>query len=84
MYQLLKEVYGPQQSAPLKSKDGKKILREPTDIQERWREQYSELLNKHSEVDESVLDLIPQFPIKDFLDDVANQEEVQQGNCTNE
>ena len=78
MYHLLKEAYGPQQSsfAPFKSKDGKKILREPKEIQGRWREHYSELLNRHFEVDESVLDLIPQFPIKDLLDDVPDQEEV--------
>ena len=78
MYQLLKEVYGPQQSsfAPLKSKDGKKILREPKEIQGRRREHCSELLNRHFEVDESVLDLTPQFPIKDLLDDVPDQEEV--------
>ena len=78
MYQLLKEVYGPQQSsfAPLKSKDGKKIFRTPKEIQERWREHYSELLNRHSEVDESILELIQQFPVKDFLDVAPDQEEV--------
>ena len=78
MYQLLKEVYGPKQSsfAPLKSKDGKKVLKQPEEIQGRWREHYSDLLNRVTEVDESVLSEIPQLPIKDFLDVPPDQEEV--------
>ena len=78
MYQLLKEVYGPKESsyAPLKSKDGKKILREPKEIQERWREHYSDLLNRPTDVDESVLDEIQQCPVKFSLDDPPVQEEV--------
>ena len=75
MYQLLKEVYGPKESSyvPLKSKDGKKILREPKEIQERWREHYSDLLNRLTDVDESVLDEIQQFPVRFFLDDPPDQ-----------
>ena len=35
-------------------------------------------MNRHSEVDESILDLIQQFPVKDFLDYAPDQEEVNQ------
>ena len=54
-YQIIKELYGPQQSifAPLKSKDGA-TLRRSEDIKKRWWEHYSELLNRHPVVDESV------------------------------
>ena len=79
MYHLLKEVYDPQQSsfAPMKSKDGKKIFETPMEIQERWRKHYGELFNRHPEVDESILDMIHQFPVKDFLHDAPDQEDVQ-------
>ena len=78
MYQLLRDVYGPQQSsfAPIKSKDGKKIFRTPKEIQERWRQHYSELLNRDSVVDESALDLIEQLPVKVLLDNAPDQLEV--------
>ena len=68
----------PQQSiyAPLKSKDGA-TLRRPEDIKKRSCEHYSELLNRHPVVDESVLDLIKQHdPIKD-LDKVPSRGEIK-------
>ena len=60
-YHIIKDLYGPQQSifAPLKSKDGA-TLRRLVDIKKRLYEHYSELLNLHPVIDESVLDLIKQ------------------------
>ena len=55
----LSEVDGPQQSifAPLKSKDANNTLTQPKVIQACWCEHYTEVLNHHPIVDESVLDL---------------------------
>ena len=52
------------------------------EIQERWREHYSELFIRQPEVDESILDMIEQFSVKDFLDDAPEQKE--QGNLTDQ
>ena len=51
-------------------------MREPKEIQERWREHYSDLLNRFTDVDESVLDEIQQFPVRFFLDYPPDQKEV--------
>ena len=77
-YQIIKELYGPQQSifAPLKSKDGA-TLRQPEDIKKRWFEHYRELLNRHPVVDESVLDLIKQHEPVMALDEVSSRGEIK-------
>ena len=75
-YQIIKELYGPQQSifAPLKSKDGG-TFRRSEDIKKRWCEHYSELLSRHPVVDESVLDLIKQHDPIMPLDEVPSRGE---------
>ena len=77
-YQIIKELYGPQQSifAPLKSKDGG-TFRRPEDIKKRWCEHYSELLNRHPAVDESVLDLIKQHKLIMALEEVPSRGEIK-------
>lgn len=78
LYHLLKQTYGPQLSsfAPLRSKVGNKLLRDPVEIQERWVEHYSELLNRLTDVDHSILNNLEQLPIKYFLEESPDQEEV--------
>ena len=68
----------PQQSifAPLKSKDGA-TLRRPEAIKKRWCEHYSELLNRHPVVDESVLDIIKQHDPIMALDEVPSRDEIK-------
>ena len=77
-YQIIKELYGPQQSifAPLKSKDGA-TLRRPEDIKKRWCEHDSKLLNRHPVVDESVLDIIWQHDPIMALDEVPSRGEIK-------
>ena len=77
-YQIMKELYGPQQSifVPLKSKDGA-TLRQPEDIKKRWCEHYSELFNRHPVVDESVLDIIKQHDPIMALDEVPSRGEIK-------
>ena len=76
--QIIKELYGLQQSifAPLKSKDGA-TLRRPEDIKKRWCKHYSEFLNCHPVVDESVLDLIKQHDPIMALDEVPSRGEIK-------
>ena len=52
-------------------------LRRPEDIKERWCEHYSELLNRHPVVDESVLDLIKQHDPIMALDEVPSRGEIK-------
>ena len=77
-YQIIKELFGPQQSilAPLKSKDGA-TLRRPDDIKKRWCEHCSELLNRSPVVEESVLDLIKQHDPIMALHEVPSRGEIK-------
>ena len=79
MYQLWKEVYGHQSSSytPLKSKDGSKILRKPDKIHQRWRIHNSELLNRITTIDESVLRNILQLQIKWTLNEPLSKTKVK-------
>ena len=69
-HKLINEMHGPRKVSfsPLKSADGNTILREPNEIRERWREHYSELLNRNPIVVEEILDLLEQAPVKVNLD----------------
>ena len=60
----------------LKSKDGA-TLRRPEDIKKRWCEHYSEFLNRHPVIDESVLDLIKQHDPIMALDEVPSRGEIK-------
>ena len=75
----IKAVYGPPKarSTPLLSADGVTLIKDKTAIRERWREHFSQLLNRPSLVDQTVLDHIPQRPIIEELDNAPSMEEVQ-------
>ena len=70
-------MYGPKtkNSHPVKSKDGV-LLTSPQDIQDRWVEHFSELLNQPTDVDMNILDDIEQQPIIDSLNDPITEEEL--------
>ena len=69
-FSAIKEVYGPPKpvTTPLLSADGSTLLKEKSSINARWREHFSQLLNRPSTVDPAALDLIPQQPTVDSLD----------------
>ncbi|KAI8519286.1 hypothetical protein Bbelb_025430 [Branchiostoma belcheri] len=73
----LKTVFGPPKpsNAPLKSADGN-LLKEKKAINNRWREHFSDLLNRPSTVSSEVLDSIPQRPTIDSLDCLPTLEEL--------
>ena len=78
LYNLLNKAYGPQKSGvtPLRSKDGKSLLSETTEISNRWREHFSDLLNQPSSVDNEVVDSIEQRPTIEQLALPPTREEV--------
>ena len=64
-YDLTKELYGPSSRgfAPLSSKDGTTPLTEQAARMQRWKEHFSELLNRPCEVDTILLENIEQSPV---------------------
>ena len=76
---LLHEVYGPSSSstAPLRSKDGNNLLRDPKDILKRWREHFDEHLNRPSEVNQEFIDSIPCSSVKEAMADVPSIENIK-------
>ncbi|XP_048577995.1 craniofacial development protein 2-like [Nematostella vectensis] len=73
-----KTVYGPSKSgsAPLLSADGATLIKDKTAINMRWREHFSQLLNRPSSVDQSALDQIPQQLLIEELSDPPSMEEL--------
>ena len=67
-YQLTKELYGPSSkvSAPLLSKDHT-LLTDQQSIMDRWKEYYTDLLNRPSQVEDALIDNIEQSEIREDL-----------------
>ena len=78
MYRLLHQVFGPSSSSvvPLKSKDGTTLLKDPTKIMERWQEHFKDLFFNPSEVDELVIENLPQLEVVYRMDRIPTIEEV--------
>ena len=78
MYGLLNQVFGPTSSSvvPLKSKDNTTLLKDPTQIMNRWQEHFQDLFFNPSEVDESVIDNLPQLEIKHRMAKIPSLEEI--------
>ena len=74
-YATLNAVYAQKtkNSHPVKSKDGV-LLTSPQDIQDRWVEHFSELLNQPTDVNMNILDDIEQQLIIDSLNDPTEEE----------
>ena len=74
----LKTVFGPLKSgsAPLLSADGATLIKDKAAINKRWKEHFSQLLNRPSSVEQSALDQIPQQPLIDELDDLPSMNEL--------
>ena len=62
---------------PLRSKDGKEVHNTMEKISNRWKEHFSELLNRKSQVAPAALERIQQRPKVDLLNDLPTLEEVQ-------
>lgn len=68
-YNALKSIYGPKTHSisPVQSADGTTLLKEKTDILNRWAEHFQNLLNNQNQFDEQLLDEIPQLPTMNSL-----------------
>ena len=77
-YNLLNKAFGPRKSSatPLRTKDGNSVLSKDTDIANRWKEHFSDLLNQQSVVDDIVIDSIEQRPTIVHMSDPPTSEEV--------
>ena len=74
-----KIIYGPsfQGLAPLRSRNGARLLKSNTEILARWKEHFEELLNRDPVIDDNVLDELPRFPVDNTLSDVPTLIEVE-------
>lgn len=79
LFGAIKNVYGPSQSntCPLLSSDGSTLIKDKEGLTKRWREHFSQLLNRPSEVNQEALNRIPdQDPITE-LDNLPSLPELQ-------
>ncbi|CAH1231299.1 Hypp378 [Branchiostoma lanceolatum] len=77
-YSALKAAYGPRRGShfPVRSADGT-LLNDKAAILARWAEHYKILLNRHTDVDNSILEDIPELPEMTEMDSLPTAEEVQ-------
>ena len=70
----LKAVYGPAKpcTTPLLTAVGTSLLKDKSSITDRWREHFANLLNRPSTVSNAALDMIPQRPIQEELNQASN------------
>ena len=75
----LKTVFGPLKSgsSPLLSADGTILIKDKAAIREKWKERFSQLLNRPPSVDPIVLDQIPKRAVIEDLDDPSCLDEVR-------
>ena len=87
LFKGIKAIFGPTKggTAPLLSSDGVTVIKDKEGINARWKEHFSQLLNRPSTVDHEALKQIPQRPIKENLDLPPTQKElkdaIKQMNC---
>ena len=74
-----KSVFGPSCHglAPLRSRDGTRLLKSNEDILARWKEHFEELLNRNPVIDGDVLEQLPRLPADETLMIVPTLEEVE-------
>ena len=77
-YEALKRVYGPSDRslAPVRSRDGRVLLSQKSEIMDRWKEHYSTLLNTHNPINSAALTDIPHHPTIRELDEPPSMEEL--------
>ena len=75
----MKTVFGPRSRglAPLRSRDGTRLLKSNNEILSRWKEHFEELLNRDPVINEDVLERLPHLPLDMTLEVVPTSEEVK-------
>ena len=75
----LKAVYGPSKpcTTPLLTAVGTSLLKDKSSITDRWREHFANLLNRPLTVSNAALDMIPQRPIQEELNQLPTIDEVK-------
>ena len=69
LYHLLRQAFGPRSSpvVPMKSLDGSTSIKDPEGILKRWSEHFSNLFFNPSDVDNDVIDSLPQSELFDEM-----------------
>ena len=77
-YNALKLVFGPRRNivSQVRSADGTTVYKERSQILERWAEHFNSLLNHQNDVDESILDTLPDLPPVENMDMIPEFHEV--------
>ena len=78
-YDTIKKAYGPtsRSTLPVRSADGRELIRDARGISVRWAEHFSTLLNSGIEPDSAILNDIGQVGIKHQLDMPPTMEEIE-------
>ena len=78
-YTATRAIYGPieRHTAPLSSKYGTTIIKDKEGILCRWKEHFTDLVNRDSHVKPDNIDNVPAVPVRKELDDVIHIEEVR-------
>ena len=79
LFDAIRKIHGPtvNTTQAVKSEDGDTLFTEKDDINRRWTEHFSKLLNLPSTVDESVLDSLPRYSTNQNLLKPPTLEEVE-------
>ena len=79
LYNLTKQAFGPKTAriTQLRSKDVKEVHNTMEKISNRWKEHFSKLLNRKSQVDPAALERMQQRPKVNLLNDLPTLEEVR-------
>ena len=77
-YNVINSIYGSRKNSisPISSRDGSTILKERTEILDRWAEHFSALLNHRNPVEESIIDTLPDLPPIQEMDRIPEIKEV--------
>ena len=78
-YKLISQAFGPQSSSvvPLKSKDGSVIIKDTDGIKNRWTEHFRDLFHNPSDIDQDVINGLPQHEIINEMNIPPDLEEVK-------
>ena len=79
LYQLIRQAFGPQSSSvvPMKSKDGSILHKDPEDIMKRWTEHFTDLFYNPSDINDDIINNLPQMDIIHEMMDHPSLEEIQ-------
>ena len=79
LYQLISKAFGPQSSSvvPVKSRDGSTLHKDPESIMTRWTEHFTDLFYNPSDINDDIINNLPQKDIIHEMMDHPSLDEIQ-------